>query len=182
MKRRFAPIALWTAATTATIILVSGVVQLVGSQVAESSVQPLSFDGLIALGSSDPSETSDAPDGSASEGRAQPVPAVSEAQVDPSSDETPTEATTSDTTEGPLVVTEVSVHQLVGGTVAIEAGPDSVTVLWATPRAGFTVKIRQQGPKKVSVEFLSPDHESDFTARWHQSDLAIEIDERDRSK
>ena len=182
MNHRFAPLALWTAATTATIVLVSGVVQVVGSQVAESSVQPLSLDALIALGSSDQSEASDASGGSASEGGAQPVPAVSEAQVDPSSEETSTEATTSDTTEGPLVVTEVSVHRLVGGTVAIEAGPDSVTVLWATPRAGFTVKIRQQGPKKVSVEFRSPDHESDFTARWHQSDLVADIDESDRSK
>jgi len=69
---------------------------------------------------------------------------------------------------------EVTVHQLVGGSVAIETWPSVVNLVWATPNAGFTVDVEAAGPAEVEIDFTSGSHESKFRAKWSGGVLDIE--------
>ncbi len=88
---------------------------------------------------------------------------------------TPSSSTTSTTTTA-AVEPQVSVHQLIGGVVTIQSAPGLVSLLSATPGAGFSVEIDDPGPDRVKVEFESPTHESKFEARW-ATELVVSISE-----
>ena len=64
----------------------------------------------------------------------------------------------------------------VGGTVAFEFFATEAVVLWASPNAGFTVDVNQQGDR-VEVEFESSSHESRISA-WSDGAPAFSIEEK----
>lgn len=59
-------------------------------------------------------------------------------------------------------------YNTVGGSAALRFTPEGVTVLWATPHAGFDVEVeveRDDGDG-VRVEFESDSHRSRVEGRW----------------
>lgn len=54
----------------------------------------------------------------------------------------------------------------VGGTATIRFGPTAVTVVAATPNAGYTAKVDQRGTTAVRVEFTASGHRSRLEAWW----------------
>ncbi len=73
--------------------------------------------------------------------------------------ESPEKATTTTTTTPPA---RTASYDLVGGSVRVEIGSDTVRFLSASPKGGFTVDVRDRGPGKVVVYFRSGGHESKF--------------------
>lgn len=50
--------------------------------------------------------------------------------------------------------------ELVGGTVAVRDDGTAVRLVFATPRPGFAVDVRDRGPDRIDVRFSSEAHES----------------------
>lgn len=89
---------------------------------------------------------------------------------------TTTEVTT--TTQAP-VASQVKTYQTGGGSVTIVVSPGSVELGGASPAAGFTLKVKKDGPTEVEVEFESTEEEEEeyeFHARWRDGELVVEID------
>ncbi len=53
-----------------------------------------------------------------------------------------------------------------GGSATIRFGPDAVTVVAATPAAGYAAKVSPQGATAVRVEFENEDRRSRIDASW----------------
>jgi uncharacterized membrane protein YgcG len=70
-----------------------------------------------------------------------------------------TKTTTTTTTTSPP---RTASYDLVGGSVRVEIGSNTVRFLSASPKGGFTVDVRDRGPEKVVVYFRSGGHESKF--------------------
>ena len=82
-----------------------------------------------------------------------------------------TKAPTTTTTKAPpttttAVPTQTKTVNLVGGTTAVAFSPSGVSVLWATPKSGFTVSVAQE-PPGMKVEFRSDDHRSRVDVWWN---------------
>lgn len=80
----------------------------------------------------------------------------------PTTSSPPTTAPTTTTTL-PAGTTETFV--LVGGTASVRYESGDVTVLWATPNAGFDVEIEPESPG-LKVEFRSDNHRSRVDVWW----------------
>jgi hypothetical protein len=74
---------------------------------------------------------------------------------------------------------EISVYQLIGGSVSISASPGVVNLISASPSNGFIVEAESLGPTEVKVEFKSGSHESKFEAKWSDGVLDIRTEEGD---
>jgi hypothetical protein len=72
------------------------------------------------------------------------------------------------TTAAPRTIT----YSLVGGTTAITFSPDGVSVAWATPRAGFDVRVESHGDD-ARVEFRSETHWSRIDAGWEGAPAVV---------
>lgn len=77
-----------------------------------------------------------------------------------------TSAPASPTTVPPAAPAETRTYNLVGGSVALRFAPSGVTVVWATPAAGFEVEVEPEHGNGVRVEFESDDHRSRVTGWW----------------
>ena len=80
------------------------------------------------------------------------------------------------TTTG-LPATEIRSYELVGGSVTVEVGPNTVHLAGASPKAGFSMDVENSGPEKVEVEFKSESHESNFSGRIEDGAFVPEIEE-----
>jgi hypothetical protein len=60
---------------------------------------------------------------------------------------------------------ETRTYNVVGGSASLRFSASGVTVVWATPAAGFEVQIEPEGPG-VQVEFESEEHRSRVTGWW----------------
>jgi hypothetical protein len=78
---------------------------------------------------------------------------------------TPPTTTPPTTTTGPPA-TEIRSYELIGGSVTVEVGPNTVRLAGASPKAGFSMDVENSGPEKVEVEFKSESHESHFSGRF----------------
>ena len=54
---------------------------------------------------------------------------------------------------------------------------DNVYFNGAVAERGFTIDVEHDGPETVEVEFKSESHDSKLTARMHDGELDIKIDE-----
>lgn len=64
-----------------------------------------------------------------------------------------------------------------GGTVVVRYRPEQVELQAATPAAGFSVEVDDNGPDRVRVEFESGDDDFRVEARWEGGQLSIEVDD-----
>ncbi len=68
-------------------------------------------------------------------------------------------------------------REMVGGWVRIRHGAGKVFLDGAGSNAGFTMKVEDNGPDKVEVEFRSESHESKFSAEYKDGKLRVGIEE-----
>lgn len=71
--------------------------------------------------------------------------------------------TTTTTAAGEPAVTRT--YTMVGGSAAVRFAPEGVTLLWATPNAGFSAEVEREGGT-IRVEFESESHRSRLEAWW----------------
>ena len=78
-----------------------------------------------------------------------------------------------DKTTGPFPVTSG------GGVITVSCTGDDVVFLGATPSAGYTMQIEDQGPEKVAVSFSSTENEWEIEVRCVDGriDPRVELDE-----
>jgi hypothetical protein len=77
-----------------------------------------------------------------------------------------TTAPAAPTTTAPAAPAETRTYNVVGGSVSLRFSPSGVTVVWATPAAGFEVEVEPEHGNGVRVEFESDDHRSRVTGWW----------------
>ena len=102
------------------------------------------------------------------------VPNVSTTTTQPP---TPTTTTTPPTTSTAPPSTEIRSYDLVGGSVTVEVGSNTVHLAGASPKAGFSMEVENSGPEKVEVEFKNDDHESKFSGRFEDGTFVPKIEE-----
>ena len=73
--------------------------------------------------------------------------------------------------------TNTSSHSTPGGSVTITATPGEVNFISAIPQAGFTTELRDSGPDRVRVRFVSATTIFEFEAEWDDGQLDIETSE-----
>jgi hypothetical protein len=86
----------------------------------------------------------------------------------------PTEGTPSASPDGQAATRTVTA---VGGRAAFRAEGGRVTLVWATPAAGFDVDTEEEHDG-VDVRFRSASHESRIRARHHDGTVTAEVEER----
>ena len=87
------------------------------------------------------------------------------------------EDTTPPTTTTAPPSTEIRSYDLVGGSVTVEVGTNTVRLAGASPKAGFSMEVENSGPEKVEVEFKNEDHESKFSGRFEDGTFVPKIEE-----
>jgi cytoskeletal protein RodZ len=70
-----------------------------------------------------------------------------------------------------------SSHSTPGGSVTITSSPGVVTFVSAIPQAGFTTELRDTGPERVRVRFVSATTIFEFEAKWDNGRLDIDTSE-----
>ena len=103
------------------------------------------------------------------------VPDASTTTTRPAAPTVTTTAPPTTTTRPPA--TEIRSYDLVGGSVTVEVGANTVGLAGASPKAGFSMDVENSGPEKVEVEFKSQQHESHFTGRFEDGVFVPKIEE-----
>jgi hypothetical protein len=68
-----------------------------------------------------------------------------------------------------------------GGTVVTRCGGTTdVSLVAATPSAGYTAAVTSKGPKSVEVKFASAGHTSDVVVTCSRGESHYQVDEQDR--
>ncbi len=184
MRNKYAMFGAWLAATVLAVIVASAAVGAVRSGVTDQPSASAPFFG--AADTVTTSTTTEPPTSTTT----RPPEAVGSTTTTVDTGSTPTEPTGSSATTPTTTIPEAQTttttsgsftktYTLVGGRVTISASDPSVTFISAIPNAGFSVDLESSGPNEVKVEFDSEDHESEFTAKWHEGELLVDIDESD---
>jgi hypothetical protein len=105
------------------------------------------------------------------------VPSASTTTTRPPAPTTTTTAPPTTTTNPPP--TEIRSYDLVGGSVTVEVGGNTVHLAGASPKAGFSVDVENSGPEKVEVEFKSEHHESNFSGQFEDGVFVPRIEEEE---
>lgn len=156
MRRTVGLVLAWVAATLVALVAASAAVRVVADQVANELPPPLPEEYLP-----DPTATTD-PGATTSPTPGLPVPTV---DVGPASESTETR----------------TVHTS-GGSTALRFSGGAVTVLWATPNAGYTVSTEGSGTHEAHVEFRSQEGGSRVKAEYEDGEPDIEVDEQDEDE
>lgn len=90
---------------------------------------------------------------------------------------TTTAAPPTTTTTAPPSNPTTSSYSMPGGSVTISSAPEEVVFVSAIPQAGFTTELRDTGPERVRVRFVSATLVSEFEAEWEDGELEIETSE-----
>jgi septal ring-binding cell division protein DamX len=134
--------ALWLAATAATGAVAWGAVRLAGEQTAEQAVRPMTARQVEALAASSTTATT---------GTTRPATASTSSTSPAVGTTSPAGAST--TTAAPAVVA----RQTRGGTVMVSLQGGGLSLVSATPAAGFAVEVEEVGPDEVVVVFEGPE-------------------------
>lgn len=102
---------------------------------------------------------------------------VPEASTTTTQPPAPTTTATPPTTTTAPPSTEIRSYDLVGGSVTVEVGSNTVGLAGASPKAGFSMEVENSGPEKVEVEFKSEDHKSHFSAKFEDGVFVPKIEE-----
>jgi len=68
-------------------------------------------------------------------------------------------------------------YEMIGGWVRIRYGEGKVFLDGAGANAGFTMKVEDNGPDEVEVEFRGESHRSEFSAEFEDGELRVEVEE-----
>jgi hypothetical protein len=181
--------AAWLAAAAVAVVVAWQGVGIVTNQVTDDRPAPLAADEVRAL--TDEARARDTADDAAPApaGTATVLSPTSAGPVGSTPTPTPTPTTsqapggspaapaTSPTTAAPATAgpttteptapaAETRTYNLVGGSAALRFSPSGVTVVWATPAAGFEVEVEPEHVNGVRVEFESDGHRSRVTGWW----------------
>jgi hypothetical protein len=185
VRTRAAAVLLWLAATVAATLLVSAGVGAIRdtTRVDELVARPpaTTADTVPATGepsAATPSTTAPLPLPPTTRPPSTAAPSVAPTTAPPGPPPTaapptaapPTTAppSTAPPTTGPPPVEPVTLTiPSEGGSATIRFAPDAVTVLAATPAAGYAAKVSPQGSTAVRVEFESEERRSRIDASWN---------------
>jgi hypothetical protein len=129
---------LWLAATAATGAVAWGAVRLAGEQTAEQAVRPMTVRQVEALAAASTTATT---------GTTRPA-TTSTSSTSPAAGTTGAPAAS--TTTGAATV---AARQTAGGTVVVSLQGGRLSLVSATPAAGFSVDVEESGPDEVVVFF-----------------------------
>lgn len=185
MRRALLYVAAWLAAGVAAVVLASIGVSMVGRQVTADRPSPLSADEVRSelhagpkdggvstvstlAGPGDPSTTippvadDGLPPGVGDDAAAVPssTPRVTAGPGPPSLQGGAT------TTTAPPAPAETRSYTLVGGSVTLRFSASGVTVVAATPNAGYSVETESTHDTGMRVRFRSETHESEVEGWW----------------
>lgn len=174
-------VTVWFVAGVAAVGLASAGVSMVTRQVTGSRPAPLSAGQVreeLAAGEIETdgtTTTTSAPARSSTTVAASPSTTVTggpatTAPSSPSSGPGPSSAAAATTTTAPPPppATTTRTYDLVGGTATLRFSPNGVTVVVATPKAGFSVDVgaSHDGGARVEFESVKFDHRSRVDAWW----------------
>lgn len=176
-------VAAWFVAGVAAVVLASAGVSMVSRQVTGSRPAPLSAEQVREKLAADDGEpgagtttTTTAPAGptttldsspSTPGGVGSPTTTTPPAGGSPGSGSPGAVApTTTAAPPPPATAATTRTYNLVGGTATLRFTPDGVTVVVATPKAGFSVDVGDSDDGDARVEFESDEHRSRVDAWW----------------
>ncbi len=180
MRKTALLIAAWFGAGVLAVTAASIGVSMVGQQVTGDRPAPLSATEVreelaAAAAGADPSTTTSAPLDPVSSS-VPPGPAAEDPMV-PATTPTvpapppPAASPTANSTPPPSPSAETRTYNLVGGTATLRFTAAGVTVVTATPKAGFSVEVEPEHGNGVQVEFRSDDHRSRVDGWWANGPL-----------
>ena len=158
--------ALWLAATAATAAVAWGAVRLAGEQTGEQALRPLSVRQVEALAAS--TTTMD------------PASATSTAAAT-GGDSTTTSAAGASTTAASTTVTSAPAatafaRQTPGGTVVVGRAGEGLSLVSATPAAGYSVEVKSAGPGEVVVVFEGSGREIGVRAHLDDGEIVFTVE------
>lgn len=168
MKRVLLFGVLWLAATAATGAVAWGAVRLAGEQAGEQAVRPMTARQVQALATS---TSGAAPSNTTVTTAAAGLPAstTTSSTVGPS---TSTPSASSTSTAAPVV----AARRTRGGTVVVTLQDGRLSLVSATPAAGYSVEVEDAGPDKIAVTFEGPeDDEVRVQAAVSGDEVAFEV-------
>jgi hypothetical protein len=139
---------LWAAAAAVSVGVGFGAVHLVGREVVDETPRQLSTD--VAAPGPEASTTAPSSTRSASAG---PAPTRTAAAPAP----------------------RVRSFTVTGGTVGVSCRGSAISLVFATPRNGYTMDKGHRGPREVEVEFEGPDGKGRFKAECSGSSPVIRL-------
>lgn len=184
-------VAAWFVAGVAAVVLASAGVSMVSRQVTGSRPAPLSAEQVreeLAADDDDPgagtTTTTTAPAGpTTTTAPAGPTTTLDSSPSTPGGVGSPATTppaggspgsgspgavapTTTAAPPPPATAATTRTYNLVGGTATLRFTPDGVTVVVATPKAGFSVDVGDSDDGDARVEFESDEHRSRVDAWW----------------
>lgn len=193
--RRITYVLVWLAVTTTAVLVAAAAVGSVRDHVTES---PAAMVPIAATTTSlaNPVTPTMGPDPAPTTSVPAPVTSSTTTTVAPPSTTMPNAsttttrppppATTTTTTPPPTTTnppaTEIRSYDLVGGSVTVEVGGNTVRLAGASPKAGFSMDVENSGPEKVEVEFKSEHHESHFSGQFDNGVFVPKIEEEGHDK
>lgn len=198
MKKKLGLMAAWLAGTILAGAAAWAAVSVVGAEVTDSPVRPLSagevagLNAIAATAGTDGSASTPTASTTAST-TATPTseppetspPTSSNEPIDAAVNSTPA-PTAPPTTRAPTPPTSTTVttptpqqkwYTLTGGIVVLVVGQGTVNVASAQPKQGFSAVVVDAGPSRVKVEFESRNHESSLKAEFKVGVLDVSIEE-----
>lgn len=176
MRKPAAYVVAWFAAGVAAVSLATAGVSMVGNQVTGSRPAPLSAAEVQAELTGDATTTTATPTPDPSGGSTTTGPAATTPIGGPSTSvdgpgTTPTTAAPAavpspTTTVPPSAPPETRTYTLVGGTATLRFASSGVTVVVASPNAGYAVDVEETHGNGVRVEFSSDEHRSRVEGWW----------------
>lgn len=175
MRKTVPFLAAWFLAGLGAVALGSAGVSLVSRQVTDQRPAPLTPGQVEALVREEATATT-APSTTTTTVTIPPPTTVVPATTAPSgpgggtvaTSPPPTQAAPPPTTQAPPPppAPTTKTYDLVGGTVTVRFSASGVTVLAATPKAGFSVEVSSAHSNGKRVEFENDDHRSRVDAWW----------------
>lgn len=172
MRRPIVFGALWVLAAVVAVAVAWAGVSVVGDQVTDERPAPLAAAEIEARLETEATSTTSTPStASTGPGPEQPVGSTAPGPTSPPPTTAPAPTPTNGTPPPPPATAapaaaETRTYNLVGGTAALRFSPQGVTIVFATPNAGFSVDTEPEHGNGVRVEFESPTHESRVDGWW----------------
>jgi hypothetical protein len=183
--RRYVGIgAAWAAATVVSVVIASTAVAGIRNRVVETPVAIGPPTTTTVPATTEPVTATIRPEGTTTvttpTTTSVPVTTGTSAPVTSTTvpDQSTTTTTTTTTTTAPPTTTASPVsyktYDLLGGTVVLWWGEDTVGVQSVVPRTGYSYKPDKTGPEEVDVAFVGDEHKSVLTARFEDGEPRVD--------
>lgn len=172
MRKRAALVAVWVIGTLASIALAWTAVAAVGGQVTDQSAGRLS-----AVEVADAAAAEAAPTAPPTSGTGAAPPQATASRSESSAAVPPAAASDAPPITVPPASPPTSsrTFESAGGSVGVRCSGSSVSLDFATPRAGYATEVHDPGPAKVEVRFERDDGESRIIVRCSEGTLDAEV-------